>query len=216
MTEEEKTIETNNNKELTEKDNSKTQAPQIINKTEKSKPQSLERIYTIPLKRAYLKAPRHERARIAIREIKRFLVRHMKIRDRDLDKIKLDTYFNNFVWKRGKYNPPSKIKVLATKKDDFVIVNFVDVPESIKFSKARHEKRHKTSEEKSKPIQTIKEQDKESEKTEAKEIDEKEKQQSTAQAKEKIAEAQAKTEKHMAKVSKDKSSTKQRQVLSRH
>src|SRR3989344_1787432 len=164
---------------------------------EENKPKSneSERIYTIPLRKAFIKARQYDRARIAIREIKRFLVRHMKIRDRDLDKIKLDIDFNNFVWRRGKFNPPSKIKVLATKKDDFVIVNFVDVPESIKFSRARNEKRHKTSEEKSKPIQASKEQDKESEKIEQtpeEKTDEKEKQQSTAEAKEKIAEAQAK------------------------
>ena len=139
----------------------------------------------------------------------------MKIRDRDLDKIKLDTYFNNFVWKRGKFNPPSKIKLKASKVDGIVKVDFVDVPESIKFSKIRNEKRHKTSEER-KVSAAEKIKPSEEEKTQEEIKDEKEKQQATAQANEAQLEKQAKAEKHMAKVSKDKSSTKQRQVFSRH
>ncbi len=174
-----------------------------------------EKEFIIPLKRAYLKGRRYDRTRLAIREIKRFLVRHMKIRDRNLNKIKLDPYFNNHVWSRGKFNPPTKIKVKVSKKEDLIIVDFADIPDKIKFAKLRNQKNHQESKKPStKPEPT--EQTPVLEKTESEKIDEKEKQKATAEAKEKIAEKTAKTEKHMAKVSKDKSSTKKRQVLSRH
>lgn len=194
----------------------------IPSKTESSKKDkketpkvTLDRTYTIPLKKAFLKAPRHERARIAVREIKRFLARNMKIRDRDLDKIKLDTYFNNHIWSRGKTNPPTKVKVQASKIDGIVRVNFLEIPESVKFTKAKNDRRHIKSDQKPVIKSTDKPSDEEK-KTDEEKKDEKEKEQSVAELREKQQEQKAKAEKHTAKVSKDKSATSQRQVLSRH
>ena len=52
--------------------------------------ETIERIYVIPLRKKVKVVPRYKKANKAIRTIKEFLVRHMKIRDRDLRKIKID------------------------------------------------------------------------------------------------------------------------------
>ena len=58
------------------------------------KTEKLEREYIIPLRREINKVPRYRKTEKAIKAIKKFLARHMKIRDRDLNKIKIDRYLN--------------------------------------------------------------------------------------------------------------------------
>ena len=112
----------------------------MAKKTE-TKTENVEKEYTIPLRQKWKKVPRYKRANKAIRAIKEFLVRHMKIRDRDLSKIKVDKYLNEVVWFRGIKNPPSKIKVKAIKEGDIVRTELSEMPEKLKFKKARLEKR---------------------------------------------------------------------------
>jgi len=107
--------------------------------TEKSD-NKIEREYIIPLRHRWKIVPRYQRTNKAVKAVKEFLVRHMKIRDRDLDKIKIDRYLNETLWHRGIKNPPAKIKVLATKEGDIVRVKAVDMPQNIKFKKLREEK----------------------------------------------------------------------------
>ena len=102
--------------------------------------EKLEREYIIPLRAEWAKVPRYKRANKAIKAIKEFLVRHMKIRDRDLKKIKIDTYLNEEVWFRGIKKPPAKIKVKAIKIGDEVRVELVDYADKLKFKKLRQEK----------------------------------------------------------------------------
>ena len=66
-----------------------------------------------PLRKKIRVSPRYKKTNKAIKIVKEFLARHMKIRDRDLKKIKLDTYLNEFLWSRGIRNPPHKIRVKA-------------------------------------------------------------------------------------------------------
>lgn len=154
---------------------------------------SLEREYVIPLRKAWLKAPRYERMRIAIRTIRRFLARHMKIPDRDLKKVKLDIFFNNELWFRGAKKPPAKVKVRAIKEGSLVKVNFIQMPEHVKFLKQKLEKRYKLAETK------VEKPEEKEEKPEEKKIDEKEKAQATAEQRVKEAEQQAKAQKHLTK-----------------
>ena len=63
--------------------------------------QTLERTYVIPLKKEWSKVPSYKRTRKAIVAIKEFIARHMRVYDRDLDKIKIDSYLNNEIWARG-------------------------------------------------------------------------------------------------------------------
>ncbi len=82
----------------------------------------LERIYTIPLRKAK-DLTRSRRADNAVRDVKRYLVRHMKA-----DNVWLDQTVNEALWTNGKYHIPSRIRVKATRFNDGVVE--VTLPES--------------------------------------------------------------------------------------
>ncbi len=111
------------------------------------KTESLEREYIIPLRKRGRAVPCYKKTPKAIKTIKEFLVKHMKIRDRDLSKIKIDKYLNEQMWFRGIKKPPIKIKVKAVKQGDVVRVELVDYPDKLKFKKLREEKLSKATEE---------------------------------------------------------------------
>src|SRR3989344_7194038 len=98
----------------------------------------LEREYSVPLRKEWLKVPRYKRSNKAIKALKEFMVRHMKIYDRDLKKIKIDVNLNNEIRFRGVKKPYSKIKVKAKKFDnDTVKVELVNLPKHIEFKNKR-------------------------------------------------------------------------------
>lgn len=103
--------------------------------------EKLEREYVIPLRNKWKRVPRYKRANKAVKAIKEFLVKHMKIRDRDLNKVKIDMYLNEEIWFRGIKKPPSRIKVKAVKENDIVKAELYELPEKLKFKKAREDKR---------------------------------------------------------------------------
>lgn len=96
----------------------------------------LEREYIVPLKRGVLNVPHYRRAKKAIRVLKEFMVKHMKVRDRDLRKVKIDIYLNNELWFRGIKKPANKIKVKAKKIDGIVYVELADIPEVVGYKMA--------------------------------------------------------------------------------
>ena len=61
-----------------------------------------EHIYIIPL-RDTRRAPRWKRSNTAIKDIKKYLAKHMKSED-----VKLDKSINEKVWERGEYKTPDK------------------------------------------------------------------------------------------------------------
>ncbi len=71
-----------------------------------------EHIYIIPLRDAR-RAPRWKRSNAAIKDIRKYLARHMKSED-----VKIDKSINEKVWDRGSTKPPSKIRVRAMKMED--------------------------------------------------------------------------------------------------
>ena len=73
------------------------------------KAEKIEREYIIPLRERGRPVPRYKKTPKAVKTVKEFLVKHMKIRDRDLNKIKIDTYLNEALWFRGIRKPPYKI-----------------------------------------------------------------------------------------------------------
>ena len=89
----------------------------------------LERIYTIPLRKAK-ELTRSRRADNAVRDVKRYLVRHMKA-----DNVWLDHSVNEALWSNGKYSIPSRIRVKATRFSDGVVE--VTLPESTATGSAR-------------------------------------------------------------------------------
>lgn len=82
----------------------------------------LERIYTIPLRKTK-DLVRSRRADLAVRDVKRFLSRHMKS-----EQIWLDASVNEALWSKGKFTIPSRIRVRATRFNDGVVE--VTLPES--------------------------------------------------------------------------------------
>ena len=163
----------------------------------------IEREYVIPLRKAFIKAAQYERTGKAIKEIKKFIARHMKIPEKDVSKVKLDVFFNNDLWFRGRKHPPAKIKVKAVKENDIVKVTFAEIPHHVKFLKLKMERRNKKPEEK--PIEKKEEKKEEKpleSKEEKKEDEEKkrdEKEKGLAVAEQRIMQTQqeAKVQKHL-------------------
>ena len=187
-------------------------------KPEEKKTETEEREYTIPLRRKWKNVPRYKRANKAIKAIKEFLVRHMKIRDRDLKKIKIDKHLNESVWSRGIRKPPVKIKVMAVKEDDIIRVRAVELSKKLKFRKTRLEKREqKAMEVISKKKAAMKPEEKleeKVEKTEEEKKEEKEKAKAGEEATKEIGKAAAKKVKQEIKV-KQQPKRQQRKALAK-
>jgi len=171
------------------------------------KTEKIEREYIIPLREKGRSVPRYKKTPKAVKTVKEFLVRHMKIRDRDLNKIKIDRFVNEVLWFRGIKNPPHKIKIKAIKQGDLVRVELVDIPEKLKYKKIREEKietkAKETLEKRKSMMQKAKEgfQQKPAEQptqTEEEKREEKEKAKAGAEASEKMKKTAAKAAKHQA------------------
>ena len=180
-------------------------------KQKKTDSEKEEREYIIPLRRKLRNTPRYKKTSKAIRSIKEFLARHMKVRDRDLKKIKLDIYLNEFVWARGIKKPPAKIKVKAVKEGENVRVELAELPEKIKFKKLRIEKQDKKATEEKKKEETRpsvaelkkKTEEKPAELDEGKEKETEEKKASVIEAGKEMEKESAKQSKHQTKISKE-------------
>ncbi|MEM3715827.1 MAG: 50S ribosomal protein L31e [Candidatus Bathyarchaeia archaeon] len=82
-----------------------------------------ERIYTVPLGRAWI-TPVTRRAPRAMRLLKAFIKRHMKVDDHS---IRISNDVNEKIWDRGVEKPPRKIRVRVTKdKDGLVTVHLAE------------------------------------------------------------------------------------------
>jgi ribosomal protein L31E len=157
-----------------------------------------EREYTVPLRKGWLKVQEYKRANKAVKTLKEFLVRHMKIYDRDLKKIKLDIILNNELRFRGIRKPPAKIKILAKKYDDGnVKVSLVKVPEKIKFELLRVENKKEKIKKAVSKIEKEKEELKETEKRQQETKDAKEKEQASKDQGLEISKEQAIEQKHI-------------------
>lgn len=176
----------------------------MAKKTE-PKIEKIEREYIIPLREKARPVPRYKKTPKAVKTVKEFLVRHMKIRDRDLNKIKIDRFVNEALWFRGIKNPPHKIKVRAIKQGEIVRVELVDIPEKFKFKKIREEKIETKATEMVEKKKSMMEKAKETfqpkpakepKQTEEEKQEEKEKAKAGAEAGEKMKKAAAKTAKH--------------------
>ena len=99
---------------------------------------TIEREYVVPLRREWLKVPKYRRAKKAVRALKEFIAKHMKVYDKDLTKIKVDIYLNNELRFRGMKKPLAKVKVKAIKYESGeVAVKLVELPKHLEFELAR-------------------------------------------------------------------------------
>ena len=162
--------------------------------------QIIEREYTIPLRRHWFKVANYERTRRAIKAIKIFVAKHMKVADRDVDNVKLDVYFNNEIWFSGRASPPAKVKVKVRKENGIVTVNFVEDPKHVAFNKIKQARIHKKGDEKITPANP--EAHSQAPQTPEAKVEEKEKEKATAIAKEADIKKDIKADKHTNKVKK--------------
>ena len=154
----------------------------------------LEREYIVPLRKKVNKVQRYKRAKKAVKVLKEFIAKHMKVEERDLKKVKIDRFLNNELWFRGIKKPVGKIKVKAVKYDDGIVkVELVDIPDKVKFDIDREKKRQ----EKVKP--TKKKVEKKEEETEEEKKDEEEKEKASVEAGLKEQKVVAKEMKHTSK-----------------
>jgi len=92
----------------------------------------LERVYNVPLRREYMKAPNWKRTPKAVRALREFIAKHMKSED-----VLLGKYANKFLWKNGIKNPPHHVKVKAVKDEKGrVTVELLELPSSAKREQA--------------------------------------------------------------------------------
>lgn len=92
-----------------------------------------ERIYTIPLRRAWIMPPK-KRAPRAMRIIKAFVQRHMKVSEAAIEeedeekeggRIIVSNEVNEKVWSRGIEKPPRKIRIRAAKDEEGNVTIFL-------------------------------------------------------------------------------------------
>jgi len=112
-------------------------------KKERKTSNEIVREYIIPLREKSRSVPRYKKTPKAIKTIKEFIARHMKVENRDLNKVKIDKDLNQYVWAKGIRKHPHKIKVKVTREGENIRVELVDYPNNLKFKKLREEKRGK-------------------------------------------------------------------------
>ncbi|MFW9910935.1 MAG: 50S ribosomal protein L31e [Candidatus Thorarchaeota archaeon] len=75
-----------------------------------------ERIYTVPLRRAYWTGSRLRRSNRAVRILRKFVERHMKP-----EEVVIQPEVNERIWERGIQKPPRRIRIRATKNSDDLV-----------------------------------------------------------------------------------------------
>jgi len=91
-----------------------------------------ERIYTIPLGKAWVRPPK-KRAPRAMHMVKAFITKHMKLamrveeeeEEEEMPKLIINADVNEKIWSRGIEKPPRKIRVRAAKDKDGNVTVFL-------------------------------------------------------------------------------------------
>jgi large subunit ribosomal protein L31e len=104
----------------------------------------LERTYVIPLRRECVKAVRYKKTNKAVKFIREFLARHMRVED---DKIIMSKWLNEALWSRGIRNPLHKIMIKAVKfSTGEVEAELAKLPKKAQVAKAREEEEKRKAE----------------------------------------------------------------------
>ena len=75
-----------------------------------------ERIYTVPLRKAYWTGSRLRRANKSVRYLREFVERHMKP-----EEILIQPEVNERIWARGIQKPPRRLRIRATKNSENLV-----------------------------------------------------------------------------------------------
>lgn len=93
-----------------------------------------EKLFTIPLRKEFIKAPKYKKTSKAVRALKQFIQKHMKVKE-----VKIGKHLNQYLWQNGNRNPPPKVKVKTIKEEDYARV---ELPE-FEFEKKKEKKEEK-------------------------------------------------------------------------
>jgi len=85
----------------------------------------MERIMVVPLRKAR-RGAKTRFAPKAVRYLREFVARHMKARDAE---IVIGNNLNNFIWSRGRKNPPRRVEVRVLKREGKVFVELASIKE---------------------------------------------------------------------------------------
>ena len=103
--------------EPTEDKEEKTEAPEEAPAEDIPEEEIIdERIYTVPLRKAYWTGSRLRRANRAVRILQKFVTRHMKP-----EELLIQPEVNELIWSRGIQKPPRRIRIRATKNDENLV-----------------------------------------------------------------------------------------------
>jgi len=69
-------------------------------------------VFVVPLRRVYW-GRRTNRADRAVKLVKAFVKRHMKV-----DDVIISNEVNNYIWSRGREKPPRRVKILVSIKEE--------------------------------------------------------------------------------------------------
>jgi len=90
-----------------------------------------EKFYTIPLSRAWI-SPRKKRAPKAMRIVKNFIRKHMKLRieaekgeEEEAERLVISNEVNEKIWSRGIEKPPRRIRVRAVKDKEGIVTIYL-------------------------------------------------------------------------------------------
>lgn len=90
---------------------------------ETKKTEKIERVYVVPLRKHFRKAPKYKRSKRAMNALKAFIVKHMKTPD-----IKIGKELNEVIYANGFKNPPHKVKIGVVKEDNIAKANIEGTP----------------------------------------------------------------------------------------
>ncbi|MHA2046085.1 MAG: 50S ribosomal protein L31e [Candidatus Thorarchaeota archaeon] len=107
--------------EIEEIDDAPTDAEEVEAVPEEEEPEEEEeiideRIYTVPLRRAYWTGPRTRRSNKAVKVLRKFVERHMKP-----EEILIQPEVNERIWSRGIQKPPRRVRIRATKNSENLV-----------------------------------------------------------------------------------------------
>lgn len=96
-------------------------------KVHKKKPKKVKKVkeekgklVTIPLSKVKRKVPRGKRAPRAVKFLKEFVARNIKV---NVDSVIIEKGVNELIWSKGIQKPPPRIKVALSKEEGFVRVS---------------------------------------------------------------------------------------------
>jgi large subunit ribosomal protein L31e len=114
-------------------------------KTPKATPAD-ERLFTVPLRKSWLKVPKNRRAKRSVNTIRSFLSRHMKAPEAD---IRISSKLNDTIWIRGAAKPPGKVRIKASFEPEAGLL-FAGLPDEAPPAADKGKKSEKPSEAESK------------------------------------------------------------------